>query len=130
MVDFIDAAIADAGVTMAVKPLDDNAFKCEMTSAHAKMSRTIKMAEGYGPPVLGNLVYYYATEIQLYEDCDDILEWAADMGVDPGDALTLKRYSQIGIDQRDLSLLLGEENYQNMIAALEISQAIENAEPE
>lgn len=130
MTDFIDAAITNANVTMAVISLEDNAFKCNMASEHAKMTRTITMAERYGPPVLGNLIYYYATEIQLYKDCEDILEWAADMGVDPGDALTLKRYNQIGTDQRELRLLLGEENYQTMIAALEISQAIENAEPE
>lgn len=129
MADFIDVAIADAEVTMTVSPLEDNAYKCELTSVHGAMTRTITMAEGYGEPKLGNLIYYYATEIQLYEDCDDILEWASDMGLNPGDSETLKRYNQLSEDHRELRMLLGEENYQNMIAALEISQALGSADP-
>lgn len=129
MADFIDDAIADAEVTMTVSPLEDNAYKCELTSVHGAMTRTITMAEGFDAPVLGNLIYYYATEIQLYEDCDDILEWASDMGLNPGDSETLKRYNQLSEDHRELRMLLGEENYQNMIAALEISQALGSADP-
>ena len=129
MADFIDVAIADAEVTITVSPLEDNAYKCELTSVHGAMTRTISMAEGYGEPKLGNLIYYYATEIQLYEDCDDILEWSSDMGLNPGDSETLKRYNQLSEDHRELRMLLGEENYQNMIAALEISQALDSADP-
>ncbi len=129
MADFIDDAIAAAEVTMTIKPLDGNAFKCDLTSRHHQMTRTITMAEGYDAPKLGNLIYYYATEIQLYDDCDDILEWSKDMGLDPGDSETLNRYKQLDKDNRDLRLLLSEETYQDMMAALEISQAIETAKP-
>tara|TARA_R110002096_G_scaffold416576_3_gene619753 strand:+ start:200893 stop:201285 length:393 start_codon:yes stop_codon:yes gene_type:complete len=129
MADFIDDAIADAQVAMTVNALEDNTYKCDLASTHGSMTRTITMAEGYGPPKLGNLIYYYATEIQLYEDCNDILEWASDMGLNPGDSETLKRYDQLGEDHRELRMLLGEENYLNMIAALEISQALDGADP-
>lgn len=128
MADFIDDAIAQAEVTMTVTSLENNAYNCNFSSIHSKMSRTITMAEGYGPPVLGNLLYFYATEIQLYEDCDDILQWSSDMGLKPDNPMTLKRYNQLGEDHRELRLLLGEENYQSMIAALEISQALDNSD--
>lgn len=129
MADFINEAISNAAVTMTVTALEDNAYKCELASTHGSMTRTITMADGYGAPVIGNLIYYYATEIQLYEDCDDILEWSSDMGLNPADNETRKRYSQLGEDHRELRTLLGEDNYQNMIAALEISQALGSADP-
>lgn len=129
MADFIDEAISNANITMDIEPLENNAYKCAFKSIHHEMTRTITMAEGYDAPKLGNLIYYYATEIQHYEDCDDILEWSDDNGLNPGDPKTLKRYNQLSEDHRDLRLLLGEENYQSMMTALAISQAISNAEP-
>ncbi len=129
MADFIDEAINTAEITLEVTPLEDNCYKCDFKSKHHEMTRNITMAEGYDAPKLGNLIYYYATEIQHYEDCDDILEWADDNGLKPGDADTLKRYRQLDQDHRDIRLLLGEENYQGMMGALAISQAIGNAIP-
>lgn len=130
MADFIDDAINAADISITVSTLENNSYKCDFNSAHHSMTRTITMAEGYGPPMLANMIYFYATEIQLYEDCDDILEWSKDMALDPGDAITLKRYNQLAKDHTDLRLLLGEENYQTMITALEISQTSENTDPE
>lgn len=129
MADFIDDAIKTAEITLAIESTGNNSYKCGFNSKHHKMTRTITMAEGYGVPKLGNLIYYYATEIQHYEDCDDILEWADDNGLNPGDDLTLRRYNQRREDHMDLRLLLGEKNYQSMMSALAISQAIDNAEP-
>ena len=129
MADFIDDAISAADVTMTVSDLGDNSYKCEMVSKHGQMTRTITMAEGYGAPQLGNLIYYYATEIQLYEDCEDILEWADDMGLNPGDHETRKRYDQIATDHKDLRLLFGELTFQMLMSALAISQAVAAADP-
>lgn len=129
MADFIDDAITKADVTLDVSPMENNRYKCDFKSQHHEMTRTITMAEGYDAPKLGNLIYYYATEIQHYEDCDDILDWAKDNGLNPGDGETLRRYRQLDQDHRDIRLLLGEDNYQSMMGALAISQAIGNASP-
>lgn len=129
MADFIDDAISAAALSMSVEEKENNAYRCELKSKHHTMIRTITMAEGYGAPVLGNLLYYYATEIQHYDDCDDILEWADDMDINPGDDLSLRKWEQLGKDHKDLRLLLGEQNYQSMMAALAISQAIDSADP-
>lgn len=129
MADFIEEAIKSAEITLEITPIENNSYKCSFKSKHHAMMRNITMAEGYDAPKLGNLIYYYATEIQHYEDCDDILEWADDNGINPGDERTIKRYNQLSEDHKDLRLLLGEDNYQGMMSALAISQAISNAIP-
>jgi len=60
---------------------------------------------------------------------DDILDWAKYEDRDPGAADARAEFQQLVDDERELRILLGEENFQNLMAALSISQAINNARP-
>ena len=127
MTDFIDDAITDAELTMEQSLKRENLHDCTLTSRHATMTRDIAVEAGSAPPSLGNIIYYYAVRAQELSYYDDITEWADDLEYDLSDPKTIPNFKQQVSDKTDLRLLLGEKNYQGMMAALEISQAMSNA---
>jgi len=127
MADFIDDAIASAEVTMEQSLKQENLYICKLTSRHGTMTRNIEMGAGSAPPSLGNVIYYYAVRAQEISSYDDLLEWADELEHDLNDPKTMPNFKQLVSDKTDLRLLLGEQNYQEMLTALEISQAITNA---
>jgi len=129
MADFIEEAIASAELTMEQTVSQDDQYACVLTSCHNTMKRTIIMAPGVAPPSLGKILYYYAERAQEISEFDDITEWADEMEYDLNDPKIIPDYKQLVSDSTDLRLLLGEENYQGLITALEISQAMANAMP-
>jgi len=127
MADFIDDAIASAELTMDQTLKQKNLYACTLTSRHNTMTRDIAMEARFAPPSLGNIIYYYAVRAQELSYYDDITEWADDLEYDLSDPKTIPNYKQLVSDKTDIRLLLGETNYQGMMAALEISQAMSNA---
>ena len=127
MADFIDDAIASAELTMEQTLKQENLYACTLTSCHNTMTRNIAMEPGTAPPSLGNIVYYYALRAQELSYYDDITEWADDLEYDLNDPKTIPDFKQLVADKTDLRRLLGEKNYQGMMAALEISQAMSSA---
>ncbi|HEC00469.1 MAG TPA: hypothetical protein ENI91_02125 [Sphingomonadales bacterium] len=127
MSDFIEEAITAAAVELDISLKEDNQYACIMTSPHGKMVRDITVKPGYDAPTLGNVIYHYALVAQEVSQYDDVLEWADDTGHKLSDSKTLPKFRQMVDDKRDLRLLLSESIYQDMMGALEISQAICNA---
>ncbi len=93
------------------------------------MVRDISIKPGYDAPDVGNLIYHFALSAQEVSQYDDVLEWATEEGRDLNDIETLPMFRQLVDNKRDFRLLLSEPVYQNLMAALEISQAIGNARP-
>ena len=124
MADFIDEAMASCELTMEQTLKQENLYACSLKSCHSTMTRDIEMEAGCAPPSLGNILYYYAERAQDISYYDDILEWADEMEYDLSDPKTIPKYKQLVSDKTELRLLLGEENYQGMMAGFEISQAI------
>jgi len=129
MSDFIEEAITAAAVELDISLKEDDQYACVMTSSNGKMVRDITVKSGYDAPTLGNVIYHYALVAQEVSQYDDVLEWADDTGHKLSDSETLPKFRQMGDDKRDLRLLLSESIYQDMMGALEISQAICNAKP-
>ncbi len=129
MNDFIDDAITAADVKMDVSAKGALLYACTLVSTHGKMSRDIAMKPDSPAPTLGNIVYHYALVAQEVSQYDDILEWAKDTGRDLNDPSTIPYFNQMVADKTDLRLLLSERVYVDMMAALEINQAIANARP-
>lgn len=129
MTDFIDDAVKDAGISLQVEEKGADQYACTLTSRHGKMVRDISIKPGYGAPDVGNLLYHFALSAQEVSQYDDVLEWAREEGRDLNDIETLPMFRQLVDNKRDFRLLLSEPVYQNLMAALEISQAIGNARP-
>ena len=129
MADFIDEAIASCELTMKQTLKQEHHYACTLKSCHSTMMRDIAMEPGHAPPSLGNILYYYAQRAQEISQYDDMLEWADEMEYDLSDPKTIPNYKQLVSDKTDLRLLLGEANYQGMMAGFEISQAMANAAP-
>jgi hypothetical protein len=129
MSDYIEDAITAAGVELDISVKDDGQYACVMTSSHGKMVRDITVKPGHDAPTLGNIIYHFALVAQEVSQYDDVLEWADDTGHKLSDSETLPKFRQMVDDKRDLRLLLSERAYQDMMGALEISQAICHANP-
>ncbi len=130
MTDFIEEVISDAKLELIIFEQHENLYECTLTSVHGKMVKEMKMQPGYGAPSLGNIIYYYALRSQQIDQCDDILDWAKEREQDLNEASTIANFNQLLEDQKDFKILLSEPIYQNLLTALEISQAIENAYPQ
>jgi hypothetical protein len=129
MSDFIEDAITAAAVELDILLKEDGQYACIMASSHGKMVRDITVKPGYDAPTLGNVIYHFALVAQEVSQYDDVLEWADDTGHKLNDSATLPKFRQMVDDKRDIRLLLSENIYQDMMGALEISQAICNAKP-
>ncbi len=132
MSDYIDIAIKTAGLELRVSKAKPDLYHCIITSTanpDFNWQRGLNTKAGYGAPNIGNVLYHYALRAQEISQYDDILEWSDENGHDLNDPNTLPDFKQLVQDKTDLRLLLSEPVYQNMMAGLEISQAIACARP-
>jgi len=129
MNDFIEDAVAAAGLSLKTKPMETDQHWCEMVSVHGTMERAINVKPGFGAPSIGGLIHHFALVAQNLDQYDDILDWSKDNDIDLNDPKTIPRFTKLVDNQRDLRLLLSEPVYQKMMTGLEISQAISNAWP-
>ena len=87
------------------------------------------MKPGFEAPTLGGVLYHYALIAQNMTEYDDVLEWADDTSRDLAKPETLKEFKQMVEDETDLRKILTEKVFQELLAGLAISQAINNAMP-
>jgi hypothetical protein len=127
--DFIDETIADAQLVFTVEKISDDYYACQITSPFGEMKRKLRMKPGYEPPTLGGMLYHYALIAQNLSEYDDMLEWADDSSRDLAEPETIKEFKQMVEDDTDLRKLLSEKIFQNLLAGLAISQAINKAMP-
>lgn len=130
MSDYIDDAIAEAKIEMACTALDNNKYRCVLTSSYGEMTRDISIKEGNGAPNMGNIIYHFALNAQNIDYYDDILEWSKEECQDLNAPETIPKYKQFVANKDDLRLLLSERVYKSMMSGLEISQAIHMACPQ
>jgi hypothetical protein len=72
---------------------------------------------------------HYALIAHTLSEYDDMLEWADDTGRDLAKPETKKDFKQLVEDDTDLRKVLSEKVFQDLLAGLSISQAINNAMP-
>ncbi len=73
------------------------------------------------------LLYHILHYFQLYDECDDVLEWAAEYGLSPGDGLVLQEFGDLNDAYREFTLLIGTDRYKDMQMQLAIDQAVGRA---
>ncbi len=130
--DYIDIAIADAGLDMQVDEAEPGIYHCTLTSTtnpDFNWQRDLNTKAGHGAPGIGNVLYHYALRAQEVSQYNDVLEWSEDNGRNLNDPQTIPEFTQLVQDKTDLRLLLSEPVYQKMMAGLEIHQAISCAMP-
>lgn len=127
--DFIAETIADAQLTLDVEAISEDYYACQITSPHGEMKRKIRMKPGYEAPTLDGVLYHYALIAQNLIEYDDMLEWADDTKRDVAKPEVIKEFKQMVEDETDLRKILTEKMFQELLAGLAISQAINNAMP-
>lgn len=128
-IDFIAETITNAQLTFEVKEISADYYDCKISSAYGEMKRKIRMKPGFEAPTLGGVLYHYALIAQNMTEYDDVLEWADDTSRDLAKPETLKEFKQMVEDETDLRKILTEKVFQELLAGLAISQAINNAMP-
>ncbi len=128
--DFVDEAVIEANVTLEAYKTAKSMYRCTLRSDHNQMVRDITVKEGVvHAPGAANLLHHFALVAQHIDDCDDLVDWAEELGHDPKDEGVKARYIQALEDAKDLRALLGGYTYGNLMGALQIHQAISNARP-
>lgn len=129
MTDYVQVAIDSASVQLHTDSLDNNQYRCRLSSPLATMSRDLTVKAGYGAPTAGQFLYYYMTRVQLVNDCDDVLAWADESNKKVADPEVLAEYRQLVADLDDLKRVLGLQVFDQMMGGLAIEQAIGAAHP-
>ncbi len=108
-------------------PSDGEHYACTVRGRTHEMTFHFTCPPGDGPPEIEDAVRYLGAVAAEYEDCDDILEWADEFGLDPGHLDTRDAYDALGRITRDLWRLVGDEMYDELRYGMEIEQAIDMA---
>ena len=61
---------------------------------------------------------------QVFDQCDDFLEWVDIQGLDAADSQILHEFRELDGAQGRLRALIGEEAFRGLMTAMEIDQAI------
>ncbi|NND71068.1 MAG: hypothetical protein HKN43_05770 [Rhodothermales bacterium] len=130
MNDYIDDTVEAASLAITSNQTAPRMFECTLSSPLGSLVKSIEMrSEEDGPPTVGQLTYYLASRLQLVEDCEDFLEWADETGNDAADQKALDAYRKLVTELDQFKTVLGTDNFQSLMTALAIDQAISRARP-
>ncbi|PHR55060.1 MAG: hypothetical protein COA47_14560 [Robiginitomaculum sp.] len=130
VMDFVNDAIAKAGIKMFSEPMEDGQLRCRLENERCHVTREVSVAAGREDEFwAGSLLYHLMLNAQQFAACDDFADWLDETGCKlPKDEARAK-YEQLEKDQKSLEFILGPALYPEVMAQLEISQAISNARP-
>lgn len=129
MSDFIQDAVVAANVRLTSSEKQGDVYRCELVSDHGKLVKHISGAADGTEPTLRQIIFQCALEAQHIDDCDDITDWAKDLGKDLAAPAVLAQFQQAMDERRDFEFLLSYRVFEDLQMGLAISQAIGNARP-
>jgi hypothetical protein len=126
MTDFIEEAICKAQVVLTTESMASGELRCLLKSNNSQLVREIRIRDG-AIMSASALLYHLLLNIQAFRMCDDFEDWLDEFDIDLPQDKAEEKYKQMQTDEHDMELLLGADLCNRTLAALEISQAINNA---
>lgn len=127
LVEKIKQAISDCSLTLSLTDTSDEGRYTISVTAPGKSIGIVLRGRVRPDAEADELFYHILHYFQLYDECDDIIEWAEEYGLAPGDGLVLQEFGDLNDAYRDFNILIGDARYQDMQMQLSIDQAIGGA---
>ena len=102
-------------------------YLCAMRGRTHEIEFHYTCGTGEGPPKVQDALRYLGSVAVEFESCDDMLDWASEYDLDPGDVHTREAYEAIARMTRELWRLVGDDMYDELRRGIEIEQAVDIA---
>ncbi len=130
VMDFVADAVAQAEIEMFTEPMADGQLRCRLENERCHVTREVSVAAGREDEFwAGSLLYHLMLNAQQFSSCDDFADWLDETECKLPEDQAKAKYEQLEKDQKSLEFILGPALYSDVMAQLEISQAISNAWP-
>ena len=118
--------IARSGVSAAVR--DDGFGLFQLVFRRATLEADLP-CRGHRPKTddAARLLEQAMVELASFDDCDDVLEWADELGLKPGDPDVLAEFRAIDEARSNLIALIGQQAYDGLQLEIAMGQAISAA---
>lgn len=115
--------IAKSGITAMIQSAGPGLFQLVFQRAALKAELPCR---GHPPEDDGaaHLLDQAMLELAFFDECDDVLEWAGELELDPAQPETLVEFKAIDVARSNLIALIGQQRYDELKAEIAIGQAI------
>jgi hypothetical protein len=130
MEDAISSVIEGRGIAVSQNQEDGAPFPFV---AFAREGQTVRLPMPWNPDGLRDdpvgLFYTTLVTVQFYHECDDFLDWCEQLEADPASGRLLDEFRAIDGAIHELTAMVGQGDWADLMLRLAMGQAIAKARP-